>query len=1007
MKLLLNAALLAALTLTFLLGACGGGARESSGLKGQPAAEARPDSPALSLPAPSLLAGTARISSAADPLLRYGGEFDPALPNQSVSASGLAGIYSGSAAKLSDSAYALYSFDTQDYSGTPVFSCSWGKLPAGPAYAWIGVANFASDRWEWSNASAGVGVHLANMADYVSPAGESLVAIVLAAQDSAELATVQLGSDGGFDEIEDNDSFEQIKQTLTLGDTLFAGHIGQQPYVNGPDGDSNDYYEIDAEVGDWVTVVCYTDNPSLFIGMALTTAKGELIGLPAYTGGYSYAAVGRQPIQNADDLPLRLQVTSNGSVEGARYFLRVYHDSQFNSGDQLLPSLKADVYSGAAPLTVNFDGSASYDSGGDAITNFWWDWDGDLVFDEDSGTDSTVSHTFTEPGVYRVHLKLVDAVGDIGIGLAQNFFPRGNLTITVGDIPYDERENNDDYYTELEYNQLPALPFNGYRGNVGPAPATLGYDGDSQDQYRFSAVAGEKWTFISDFDPAPEGLEYSPALQVTRTNFGNLGLHFSTTRCYVGVLFDETTDYYLRVTSPVLRDYQLQAIPGLPPQAVTLNLDSPDRGAIPFTVDFSATATDGHGALSKFEWDFDGDGTWDSDTGASASTSHTYTQAGIFKPRVRITDAGGFSGESDGMSTVYAWPIAYDEIESNDNTPQSLSVFPLVDFKGNVGTAGSNDGSSFDNYILDGFTAGQSVQATIDLAGPDGAKAYCILYNGAGNVLVEGGPGASKVLRYSIKPTDALPIKLRVQLYEVDEDSNVVPLNSDYTLNIAAPSDTPIPAISAPVLSGDVPLTVDFDASASTDGDGIAKYEFDLNCDNVWTDNGADSTLSHTYTEAGSYVVRVRVTDSLGNVSNALSFVHVIAGSGFYDEVENNDDWMNPPALPAFPISDFRGSIGSAAGYTSTDGDNDDFFGFSGTAGQTLTIDLRCNGAFANSLLWLYSSTSGYVASLAPSEDAGATAQMLEVLPETGNYYIWVQAFAPGFGDYSFDATLE
>ena len=58
--------------------------------------------------------------------------------------------------------------------------------------------------------------------------------------------------------------------------------------------------------------------------------------------------------------------------------------------------------SGIAPLTVNFDGSGSYDPDGEIMS---YDWDfGDGTTD----MGETVSHTFIDPGVYTVKLTVTD-----------------------------------------------------------------------------------------------------------------------------------------------------------------------------------------------------------------------------------------------------------------------------------------------------------------------------------------------------------------------------------------------------------------------------------------------------------------------------------------------------------------------------------------------------------------------------------------------------------------------
>ncbi len=69
----------------------------------------------------------------------------------------------------------------------------------------------------------------------------------------------------------------------------------------------------------------------------------------------------------------------------------------------------------------------------------------------------------------------------------------------------------------------------------------------------------------------------------------------------------------------------------------------PSNGAPPLQVYFSATASDRDG-IAGYEWDFEGDGAFDraTDTG---DTTYTYTEAGVYQPRVRVTDNAGAATE--------------------------------------------------------------------------------------------------------------------------------------------------------------------------------------------------------------------------------------------------------------------------------------------------------------------------------------------------------------------------
>jgi PKD repeat protein len=57
---------------------------------------------------------------------------------------------------------------------------------------------------------------------------------------------------------------------------------------------------------------------------------------------------------------------------------------------------------------------------------------------------------------------------------------------------------------------------------------------------------------------------------------------------------------------------------------------------------------------------------------------------------------------------------------------------------------------------------------------------------------------------------------------------------------------------------------VKFDASASTDDSAIVKYEFDLDGNGTYEKSGSADTVSRRYTQAGTYTIKLRVTDDGG-----------------------------------------------------------------------------------------------------------------------------------------------
>lgn len=101
-------------------------------------------------------------------------------------------------------------------------------------------------------------------------------------------------------------------------------------------------------------------------------------------------------------------------------------------------------------------------------------------------------------------------------------------------------------------------------------------------------------------------------------------------------------------------------------------------------------------------------------------------------------------------------------------------------------------------------------------------------------------------------------------------DAELVPMLKVWTV---AGSGIPTATVSASVSEGRAPLTVNFDASGSADpGGGALEFAWDFSDGS----QGTGATVTHEFAQAGIYDVALAVTDSDGNIAQAVSSVKVL-----------------------------------------------------------------------------------------------------------------------------------
>ncbi len=160
-------------------------------------------------------------------------------------------------------------------------------------------------------------------------------------------------------------------------------------------------------------------------------------------------------------------------------------------------NLKSDVSYGSAPLTVTLDASESYDPDG-IIVKYEWDWEGDGIWEYDSGAQPIVLHTYTEPyvpdtdhqtamnsersvrdlvGGYRTTVRVTDNIGESAAA---------TVVIGVAPKPPPVSDQGDWYMFGRDARHTRKSPFVGPRTN-NLAWSVVIEDGDGDGDIRLSS----------------------------------------------------------------------------------------------------------------------------------------------------------------------------------------------------------------------------------------------------------------------------------------------------------------------------------------------------------------------------------------------------------------------------------------------------------------------------------------------------------------------------------------
>lgn len=258
--------------------------------------------------------------------------------------------------------------------------------------------------------------------------------------------------------------------------------------------------------------------------------------------------------------------------------------------------IKASPITGAAPLTVSFDGSSSYDPDGVIVSYNWSFGDGA------TSSGARLNHTYSSAGAYTATLTVVDnegatATDSITINVSQPVKIFTSITINLDPSSIPENTNRtikvNGRLTRKDTGQGIANKKIDILFSDWPKTAFTDSNGYYQTEYSVNLHSGS-YEFSASFagDSEYEGSEARAILTVI----------------------------------PIVNK---------PPVAVIKA--SPTSGNAPLTVNFDASQSyDPDGRITGYEWNF-GDGS----LGAGVSTQHIYTLPGTYTVVLKVVDDMG------------------------------------------------------------------------------------------------------------------------------------------------------------------------------------------------------------------------------------------------------------------------------------------------------------------------------------------------------------------------------
>ncbi len=488
-----------------------------------------------------------------------------------------------------------------------------------------------------------------------------------------------------------------------------------------------------------------------------TTARGMSVG-------------SRYPFDN----PFTVGALKTGEwVDNVRVYNGFYSPAELDLGGLPVAVIQADKTSGRPPLTVSFDGSASYDTDAGTIVKYEWDFDNNGTIDDSSG--ALVSHVYSSAGDYVCKLTVTDNenktasatlpihVTPPALATVTDILPTGGpltgsqiltsitadgFTVTdfvgptVAEGTGGTGEENDglcDLGAESAMLgiELGRMISGSAAGGRFYFPVAINGDGTARPDIFVLEHAGTPDTFNIDLltNNPGEATAIAATIPVQNSDYGPTGTlmtSFSGGIGGVGIDLDAITPAVSNITGVQLLggtglDPCLVAAvppPGFTIAPIAVMRAQPTSGGAPLPVAFDATcgSYDPDGAAT-FAWDYTSDGAVDA-TGPSAS--HIYNVAGTFLAKLIVTDSDTLTDDDTASIAVSGVNPLRKIIELTSDADILTSV--RTEFPGGaptflatdlVGPPDTNDGGTPPNYLFiefEGFSDSEADLVGLDLS---------------------------------------------------------------------------------------------------------------------------------------------------------------------------------------------------------------------------------------------------------------------------------------------------